>query len=79
MPRPGPGGPAGGAGGFRVACHVVSLPDRLLFVDSTFRSTGDDIVPGALEALARREGRTLEDRPIQGLYTHAHWDHAGGG
>jgi glyoxylase-like metal-dependent hydrolase (beta-lactamase superfamily II) len=61
-----------------VACHVVSLPDLLLVVDSTYRTTARGIFPDVLERMSRREGRTLADRPIMLLYTHAHFDHAGG-
>lgn len=63
---------------FRVACHVVSLPDDLLVTDSTFRSTAGAVFPGVLEQISRAEGRTLGDRRLRVLYTHAHFDHAGG-
>jgi len=67
-----------GPSSFRVACHVVSLPDLLLVVDSTFHATAAEIFPSALERLANEEGRSLGDRPLHVLYTHAHFDHAGG-
>ncbi len=72
-----PGSPVG-ASSFAVACHVVSLPDLMFVVDSTYRTTADDVFPGALAEIAADEGRALGDRPIQVLYTHAHFDHAGG-
>lgn len=73
-----PAGERPPGGGFRVACHVVSLPDLLLVVDSTFSGTGPEVFPAALEHVVASEGRTLEDRRIVVLYTHGHWDHAGG-
>ena len=72
-----PGAPVG-ASTFSVACHVVSLPDLLFVTDSTYRSSAPEVFPGALEAIARHEGRALAVRPIEVLYTHAHFDHAGG-
>jgi len=72
-----PGSPVG-ASSFAVACHVVSLPELLLVVDSTYRTTADEVFPAALEAIVAGEGRLLGDRPIRVLYTHAHFDHAGG-
>jgi len=72
-----PGSPVG-ASSFAVACHVVSLPEILFVVDSTYRTTAHDVFPGVLEEIAASEGRTLADRPIRVLYTHAHFDHAGG-
>jgi glyoxylase-like metal-dependent hydrolase (beta-lactamase superfamily II) len=62
----------------RVACHVVSYPDQLLVVDSTFPSTSTVVFPGALEAIARQEERSFADRPLDVVYTHCHFDHAGG-
>jgi glyoxylase-like metal-dependent hydrolase (beta-lactamase superfamily II) len=70
--------PAVGVSSFSVACHVVSLPDCLVVVDSTYRTTAGQIFPGLLEEIANHEGRRLGDRPIQVIYTHAHFDHAGG-
>lgn len=67
-----------GASSFSVACHVVSLPDLLFVVDSTYRTTAPQIFPHVLEEIARAEGCHLRDRPIRVLYTHAHFDHAGG-
>ena len=74
----GEGGAPVGASSFSVACHVISLPDLMLIVDSTYRTTAPEVFPQALEAIAGREGRRVADRPIQVLYTHAHFDHAGG-
>ena len=71
-------GAAVGASSFSVACHVVSLPDALVVVDSSYRTTAGEIFPGVLEEIAKREGRRLQERPIQIVYTHAHFDHAGG-
>ncbi len=71
------GSPVGGSS-FSVACHVVSLPDLIFVVDSTYRTTAGEIFPGTLDEIAASEGRRLTDRPIQVLYTHAHFDHAGG-
>ena len=70
-------GPVGSAG-FRVACHVISLPDSLWVIDSTFRTTGPEVFPGTLEEIVEVEGRSLAGRPIHVIYTHAHFDHAGG-
>lgn len=67
-----------GPSSFRVACHVVSLPEHLVVIDSTFHTTAEQIFPEALEAIAASEGRTLKDRPLSVVYTHAHFDHAGG-
>jgi glyoxylase-like metal-dependent hydrolase (beta-lactamase superfamily II) len=67
-----------GASSLSVACHVVSLPDLLLVVDSTYRTTARGIFPDVLERMSRREGRTLTERHTMVLYTHAHFDHAGG-
>ena len=67
-----------GASSFSVACHVVSLPDLLFVVDSTYRTTAGRVFPGVLEEMVRAEGRRLQERPIRVLYTHAHFDHAGG-
>jgi glyoxylase-like metal-dependent hydrolase (beta-lactamase superfamily II) len=67
-----------GESSFSVACHVISLPDALVVVDSTYRTTASEIFPRILEETAAREGRRLADRPIQVVYTHAHFDHAGG-
>ncbi len=66
------------ASSLRVACHVVSTPDNILVVDSTFPTTAPDIFPRVLEELSAKEGRALGSRPIELLYTHAHVDHAGG-
>jgi glyoxylase-like metal-dependent hydrolase (beta-lactamase superfamily II) len=74
----GEGGAPVGASSFSVACHVISLPDVVLIVDSTYRTTAPEVFPRALEEIARREGRGISDRPVQVLYTHAHFDHAGG-
>ena len=71
------GGPVGNSS-FSVACHVVSLPERILVVDSTYRTTATDVFGRILEEIVRSEGRALADRPLQVLYTHAHFDHAGG-
>jgi len=71
-------GAAVGASSFSVACHVVSLPDAVVVVDSTYRTTAGEIFPHVLEQIAQREGRSLGERPIQVVYTHAHFDHAGG-
>jgi len=71
-------GAAVGASSFSVACHVVSLPDAVLVVDSTYRTTAGEVFPHVLEQIAADEGRSLDERPIQVLYTHAHFDHAGG-
>lgn len=67
-----------GASSMKVACHVVSYPDQLLVIDSTFPSTGADIFPTELERISHAEGRNLQDRPLDVLYTHCHFDHAGG-
>jgi len=67
-----------GASSMKVACHVVSYPDQLLVVDSTFPTTSKEIFPTELERIVRSEGRDLADRPIDVLYTHCHFDHAGG-
>ncbi len=72
-----PGSPVG-ASSFSVACHVISLPDLLLVTDSTYRTTAGEVFPGTLEEIVASEGRSLGERPIQVLYTHAHFDHAGG-
>lgn len=74
----GEGGAPVGASSFSVACHVISLPDVVLIVDSTYRTTAPEVFPRALEEIVRREGRGFADRPVQVLYTHAHFDHAGG-
>jgi glyoxylase-like metal-dependent hydrolase (beta-lactamase superfamily II) len=74
---PNPGSPVGPSS-FRVACHVISLPDAVLVVDVSFHTTAREIFPAVLETIARREGRRLSDRPLRVLYTHAHFDHAGG-
>jgi glyoxylase-like metal-dependent hydrolase (beta-lactamase superfamily II) len=66
------------ASSLRVACHIVSTPDKVLVVDSTFPTTASDIFPRVLEELSVKEGRVLGGRPIELLYTHAHVDHAGG-
>lgn len=71
-------GAAVGASSFSVACHVVSLPDSVLVVDSTYRTTAGEVFPHVLEQIARDEGRSLHERPIAVVYTHAHFDHAGG-
>lgn len=71
-------GPPVGASSLRVACHAVSLPDSLLVVDSTFRTTAVDVFPAVLEAIVASEGRRLGERPVRVIYTHAHFDHAGG-
>ncbi len=71
-------GAAVGASSFSVACHVISLPGAFVVVDSTYRTTAGEIFPAVLERIARAEGRSLHERPIQVLYTHAHFDHAGG-
>ena len=47
-------------------------------MDSTYRTTAGEIFPRVLEEIASHEGRKLADRPIQVIYTHAHFDHAGG-
>jgi glyoxylase-like metal-dependent hydrolase (beta-lactamase superfamily II) len=67
-----------GMSSFSVACHVISLPNALVVVDSTYRTTAGEIFPRVLEEIASHEGRKLADRPIQVIYTHAHFDHAGG-
>lgn len=67
-----------GASSFSVACHVISLPDDLVVVDSTYRTTAGRIFPAVLDQIAEQEGGALHERPIQVLYTHAHFDHAGG-
>lgn len=66
------------ASSLRVACHVVSTPEALLVVDSTFPKTAPEVFPRVLETLSQGEGRSLGCRPIEVLYTHAHFDHAGG-
>jgi len=66
------------ASSLRVACHIVSTPDNVLVVDSTFPTTAPDIFPRIIEELSAKEGRVLGSRPIELLYTHAHVDHAGG-
>lgn len=71
-------GAAVGVSSFSVACHVISLPDVLVVVDSTYRTTAGDIFPSTLEEIASHEGRRFGNRPIQVIYTHAHFDHAGG-
>ncbi len=71
-------GSAVGLSSFSVACHVISLPDALVVVDSTYRTTAGEIFPRVLEEISSHEGRQLADRPIQVIYTHAHFDHAGG-
>lgn len=62
----------------RVACHVISYPDQLVAVDSTFPSTGLQVFPESLEQICRHEQRSFADRPLDVLYTHTHFDHAGG-
>jgi glyoxylase-like metal-dependent hydrolase (beta-lactamase superfamily II) len=71
-------GAAVGMSSFSVACHVISLPEALVVVDSTYRTTAREIFPGVLDEITSHEGRKLADRPIQVVYTHAHFDHAGG-
>jgi len=71
-------GAAVGASSFSVACHVISLPDAVLVVDSTYRTTAGEVFPHVLEQIAKDEERSIDERPIQVLYTHAHFDHAGG-
>lgn len=71
-------GAAVGASSLRVAAHVVSTPDAVLVVDSTFRTTAGRVFPGVLHAIDEAEGRTRGQRPITVVYTHAHFDHAGG-
>ena len=46
-----------GASSMRVACHVVSYPDRLMVVDATFPATGAKVFPETLSEISRREGR----------------------
>ena len=48
-----------GASSFSVACHVVSLPDLLLVVDSTYRTTAREIFPEVLDCITRDERRRL--------------------
>lgn len=67
-----------GASSLRVACHVASFPDLLLIVDSTFSQTAGEIFPETLERICQSEERRLGDRPALLVYTHAHFDHAGG-
>jgi glyoxylase-like metal-dependent hydrolase (beta-lactamase superfamily II) len=67
-----------GASSMRVACHVVSYPDRLLVVDATFPATGAELFSKTLAEIASHEGRGVADRPLDVLYTHCHFDHAGG-
>jgi len=67
-----------GESSMRVASHVVSYPDQLLVVDSTFPATGASLFPAGLEQISRSEGRSPSDRPLDVLYTHCHFDHAGG-
>lgn len=67
-----------GASSLEVACHVVSTPDAMLIIDSTFRRTAPHVFPRVLEEIARHESRPGATRPIDVLYTHAHFDHAGG-
>lgn len=76
--RFGEGGTPIGASSFSVACHVVSLPDSVFVVDSTYRTTAPAIFPATLEQIVCAEGRRLDERPIFVVYTHAHFDHAGG-
>ena len=71
-------GAAVGMSSFSVACHVISLPEAVVIVDSTYRTTAGEIFSRLLEEIASHEGRKLADRPIQVIYTHAHFDHAGG-
>lgn len=71
-------GAAVGSSSFSVACHVISLPEALIVVDSTYRTTAGKVFPAALEAIIRAEGRRPGDRPISVIYTHAHFDHSGG-
>ena len=67
-----------GPSSFRVACHVVSFPDVMLVIDTTFHTTSREIFPELLECITRDERRRPAARPIWVLYTHAHVDHAGG-
>ena len=67
-----------GASSMRVACHVISYPDQLMTIDSTFPSTGLQVFPETLEQICRHEQRSFADRPLDVLYTHTHFDHAGG-
>ena len=71
-------GPPVSASSLRVACHVVSTPDALMIVDATFPQTAQMIFPFLIDAICRGEGRAIGGRPIELLYTHAHFDHAGG-
>ncbi len=70
--------PPVGASSFSVACHVISLPEAILVVDTSYRTTAGKIFPSVLEEIVRAEGRRPGDRPITVLYTHAHFDHSGG-
>jgi len=72
------GGSPVSASSLRVACHVVSTPDALLVVDSTFSQTAAEIFPRLIEVITRGEERTVGARPVELVYTHAHFDHAGG-
>jgi glyoxylase-like metal-dependent hydrolase (beta-lactamase superfamily II) len=67
-----------GASSLEVACHVMTTPDAMLLVDSTFRRTAPHVFPCVLEEIARHEQRPAGTRPLDVLYTHAHFDHAGG-
>jgi len=66
------------ASSFSVACHVVSLPDTVWVIDSTYRTTAPRVFPDVLEQIVASEARHLADRRLRVLYTHAHFDHAGG-
>lgn len=67
-----------GASSMRVACHVISYPDHWMVVDATFPATGSTVFSETLGEISREEGRSLSDRPLDVLYTHCHFDHAGG-
>jgi glyoxylase-like metal-dependent hydrolase (beta-lactamase superfamily II) len=67
-----------GASSMRVACHVISYPDQLMVVDSSFPSTGIQLFPETLERICEAERRSFAERPLDVLYTHTHFDHAGG-
>lgn len=67
-----------GASSLEVACHVLTTPDAMLIIDTTFRRTAPHVFPRVLEEIARHEQRPSGTRPLEVLYTHAHFDHAGG-
>jgi len=67
-----------GASSLAVACHVLTTPDAVLIVDTTFRRTAPHVFPRVLEEIAADEQRPSHARPLEVLYTHAHFDHAGG-